>query len=279
MERVEGIILIKPTDVIENIKGLHDNCKVKIDEEIGYFKSSPSMDNAYLEVFTSYLALGLGINSVKYDFAYKNKIGVFSKDFNPKQGKTISLSAILNKYNEEVLHDDNHNLSNLPTIKEALDYYYKDIDTNNIMASLVDTYIFQALVGNIDVLNDNLLIFADTKELAPNFDYSATNMISYDFNIGEFGLGTIQNLNKNSNYNPKEDLNNFFKNAPLKYQERFINLLAKIDENFLEETALNISLDTNFKNGNSYQENITTYLLDNVTSLKNIIYSNRKSAT
>ena len=184
--------------MIENVKGLHDNCKVKVGKECGYFKSSPSMDNAYLEVFTSYLALGLGINSVKYNFAYKNKIGVFSKDFNPDQLKTISLFNILNKYNEEILHDNYYNLSNLPVIKKALDYYYNEVDANNIMKSLVDTYIFQAIVGNIDVLNDNLLIFADTKELAPNFDYSAANMINYDFNIGEFGLGTIQNINKKS---------------------------------------------------------------------------------
>lgn len=269
MNRENGFIKLENITDYDNIEGIHDNKRFTLDDKVYYYKSLTSKESAYYEVFTSYLANDLGINTVIYDLAVFDKLGVISEDFNTDNKSTITVSDILKEYNID------SNSLDLESINDTLLLHYKDESIRNrIMSSIVDTYILQAITGNIDVALDNLVIIeGETPTLAPNFDYSAVCMIDYAANIGEFRLNS-----SSDSINPKEDIINFLTTSNDYYKDRFNNLLSRVDDEFVDNIFASVSLNTNQIVDHTLMSNYKDYILGNIKELKQC-FDNKKSAS
>ncbi len=151
-----------------------------------YFKEG-ELEYCYRSLIGSEIAKYLGIPTLEFSLAtYKGKYGVVSPTYNPENKKEVNLSVILKKYYSEVISKNKEEFSeekifelenNLETIWWAIEYYYKDRKngkeiTANLMKQVIDYYILQIIIGEIDLHSNNICIL-DSEEptLAKYFDY------------------------------------------------------------------------------------------------------------
>ena len=147
------------------------SCWFLIDDNEHFFKRSIYHPlEPYYEVFTSRVIEAIGISTVKYHLAkFKGQIGVISLNYNTNHEKEITIAEVLKIFLNGVACKDKSyphslgELNNLDMMWEAIDYYYRNRDNHdeiakNLMASIVDAFLLQFLVGNIDLNLFNISI-------------------------------------------------------------------------------------------------------------------------
>lgn len=164
-----------------------------------YFFKKGDLDYCYKSLIGSEIAKCLGLPTLEFSFAaYNGDYGVVSPTYNPENKKEVNLSVILEKYYDEVISKNKEGFSNeqflestlnLETTWWAIEYYYKDKKnvkeiTAHLMQQIVDYYILQIIIGEIDLHSKNICIL-DSEEptLAKYYDYDASFEISFSSRI------------------------------------------------------------------------------------------------
>ena len=200
-----------------------------------YYKADKGFEYAYNELIAQKIAERLGVSCCKYYPAnYKNTNGVVTKIFDTKH--YIPMIDILEKYySDSSKNYDNEN--NLEDIWYAFDMMFDEDTTAKLMDELVNIFLFDILIGNIDRHNENIGIIVDDKgvRFAPLFDNES--MLDYEaITDGEYCLGIEKGDSFGYNLDPQENLvYKFLKLSDTIYTERLIGMLPVISEKSLKQ--------------------------------------------
>lgn len=200
-----------------------------------YYKADKDFEYAYNELIAKKIADRLGIPCCEYYPAnYKKNQGVVTKMFDTKN--YIPMIDILEKYySASSKSQDNEN--NLEDIWYAFDQMFDEETTARLMDELVNIFLFDVLIGNIDRHNENIGIIVDEKgaRFAPLFDNEG--MLDYEaINDGEYCLGIEKGDAFGYNLDPQENLiYKFLKVSDTIYTERLAQMLPVISEKSLKE--------------------------------------------
>lgn len=195
-----------------------------------YYKANKGFEYAYNELLAKKIADRLGIPCCEYYSAnYKKTQGVVTKKFDAKN--YIPMVDILEKYysNSSKSYDNENNLED---IWYAFDKMFDEDTTAKLMDELVNTFLFDILIGNIDRHNENIGIIVDEKgaRFAPLFDNES--MLDYEaITDGEYCLGIEKGDPFGYNLDPQENLvYKFLKESDTLYTERLIEMLPVISD-------------------------------------------------
>ena len=160
---------------MENVTYFRNNKKIfsfLYDGKKYFFKEAKLVEQIYNELIAALIAKQYGINCVLYDLAVSyGQVGVISESFLEEKDEYLSMEVILRNYFRES-KVNNHN--NLEDIWLALDYYFDHDDkiVDRIMEQVLDTFLFDVLIGNIDRHGENMGVIKRKNQyfLAPLFD-------------------------------------------------------------------------------------------------------------
>ena len=160
---------------MENVTYFRNNKKIfsfLYDGKKYFFKEAKHVEQIYNELIAALIAKQYGINCALYDLAVSyGQVGVISESFLEEKDEYLSMEAILKNYFKES-KVNNHN--NLEDIWLALDYYFAHDDkiVDRIMEQVLDTFLFDVLIGNIDRHGENMGVIKRKNQyfLAPLFD-------------------------------------------------------------------------------------------------------------
>jgi len=161
--------------------------------KIYFYKTIDRVENIYNELIASELAKDYKINSLDYDIAtYNEHIGVISENFITNNIKYIPMEHILiSVYGDEFIDSKN----NLEDIWVALDVYYKNSNiTKILMDKIINIFIFDILIGNIDrhSLNYGIITKDEFIDIAPVFD-NEKMLDESSIYYGDYSLGVDKN--------------------------------------------------------------------------------------
>lgn len=222
MKRINGYIDINFYNMIKIVDKDRKQFFLEYRGKKYFFKSGSLLEN-YTELFCSIIAKKVNISTVNYDLAfYDGNYGVVSEDYNPENLKVIPIQDILFKYYDEVIVPNYkdfplevfvENAFNLEDVWESINYYYKNfLITENLMKSIIESFILQIIIGNKDMHMRNISIFdTDNPMLTPNYDYGASETVNLKDNQHFYNL-QVQPLNFNE------------KNSAVLTFEKFLNL-------------------------------------------------------
>lgn len=195
--------------------------KIVKDKEEYYFKISRK-EEIYKTLLASEIAKSMKIKTQSFKpVRIDGKLGLLSKTYNPLKKKEIKLKEILSIYYDEVIvmHENDYEneyflelTNNLETIWWALEYYYtrrenKNSIVSSLMQELIDYFILQIVVGDIDLHFENITIL-DGQEptLANYYDYDMSYEIDYSNDIeGMFLLEPFPSTNTKKSENAIKD--------------------------------------------------------------------------
>ena len=146
-----------------------DKFSFMLDGKKYYYKKILDKKIVYNELIAYEISKDYGIPCVDYDLASFNGLyGVFSEDF-IGDSKFISMKGILSEYYDDLKIESN----NLTDIISALEFRYKNpIIVGKLMNDIVNIFIFDVLIANVDRHYDNYGILEDKTgiRIAPIFD-------------------------------------------------------------------------------------------------------------
>lgn len=157
--------------------------------ELYFYKVIRELENIYNELIASELALKYKLDCLDYDIAiYDETIGVISKNFIQQNKRYIPMEEILKR----VYKIDNvAQKNNLEDIWYAIDLYYQDFNiTKRLMDKIVNIFIFDILIGNVDrhLFNFGIIECDNFVDIAPIFDnekmLSESSIYYGDYSIG-----------------------------------------------------------------------------------------------
>lgn len=157
--------------------------------EIYFYKVIREPENIYNELIASELALDYKIDCLTYDIAtYDETLGVISKNFVKPNKQYIPMEEILKIIYKNDSVDPKNNLED---IWYAIDTYYKDLNlTEKLMDKIINIFIFDILIGNIDrhLLNYGVIEGDNLIDIAPIFDnekmLNESSIYYGDYSIG-----------------------------------------------------------------------------------------------
>lgn len=193
-------------------------------KELYYLKKCNKVKNIYNELIAEEIAHDYGIQVAETDlFEYDNDFGTISKSIYPSSDKILPLSNFI---------DDKCN--NLEDIWLKFDNLFDKDVTARLMDKLVDVFLFDVLIGNIDRHADNisLIKYENEIDLLPLYDNE--NMLSSDsIKCGFYTLGVdSKDFNSNAEHNILEK---FFSYSDNIYLEKLKSKLWIIEEDNFEK--------------------------------------------
>lgn len=213
-----------------------------------YFYKSIGKIGAYKELISEELAKDYGLDCVCYDLAkYDNEYGALSEDFIKNKNYINFIEILYSEYGEEYLNRDQVNLYN---IWNALSKKYKDEKlVFKLMNQIVDIFIFDFLIENLDRHDGNIGILEDENSIniAPIFD-NEKMLIDY----GNFE--SILKVDSSEVYNWKESFKKFISTSSSEYVNKILEKLWIIDDDNIKnaiervEKRVESKIDDNFKN-------------------------------
>ena len=216
---------LESDDNYKVIKAFNNGKSIIMYDDKKYFlKMSSSLNRIYNELIAQEIAMDYGIENAEYDlFYYNGNFGAMSLDIN-------KCSCITHSFSEYINMEDN----NLEEIWNIFNTLFDSNTTIRLMDKIVDVFLFDVLIGNIDRHNDNLVLMKTNGEysLGPLFDNE--NMLSSEaINLGYYTLGV--------------DSNDYNSNCSHNILDKFINISDNI---YLErlKSKLWIISSTNFEN-------------------------------
>lgn len=246
LQRINGVLELEDYTIIKECHPMDDgiNCLnwFQMNGKNYLFKCG-TLEEAYREVFWSYVLSHLKINAVRYDLAKQNGLyGVITEDVNPKRTKIQPLKSILLEYRQKVLYqkDARKYYYSLEELKQVYRYTYQnnygDTEIEELIKATLQKFIIQILFGDSDMNYKNTtIITAQELKLFPYYDF------------GRFGRVKL-NRNKDINFCftykqpqselPINTLKDFFRFASQEEKEIFIkwmNLVLEINTNAVIE--------------------------------------------
>lgn len=237
---------------------------ININNNKYYFKKSKSIRTVYNELIAEELAKDYGIENVKYDLASLDGfIGVISEDF-IKDRSFIYIGSLLAKFHKNEFIPQYNNLKDL---QECIMKKYGD---KSLFDSILDMFIFDMLIGNVDRHTDNYGLFVDNNiSLATIFDneYMLDPRSVYD---GTYSIGIDRD-----DYYKKDDIT-FKALSEYDLYDRLVNKIEIINESNMKrvldrvESKINSKIDSDIKkeilsrmsdNNNRIKKNIKLYSL------------------
>lgn len=231
-----------------------------------YYKRVKYLKNCYNELIAEKIANRLGIPCCKYYLAsYNGDIGVMSEMFDHKNYLTME------KYlKHHYQYDDVDERNTLTDIWNAFEVDFKREDVERLMDDLVNIFMFDAIIGNIDRHNENygLIIENNIPKFAPLFDNEnmLTDASIYD---GDYSLG-IDSLEFKKDdvyrYLRKNLLYKFLDISDQLYKDRLKSFSKVISEESLKE------IFTELENDNIHiEESIKKDILNRFSNNRNMI--------
>ena len=184
------------------------------DQKKYFLKKSSGLNRIYNELIAQELAKDYGIDNAEYDlFYYNGNFGTMSLDIN-KPG------TILHPMNEYINIRDN----NLESIWNTFSMLFDTTTVIKLMDKIVDVFLFDVLIGNIDRHNDNLALIESINGYSFGTLFDNENMLSSEsIYLGYYTLGVDSNdYNSNCNYNI---LDKFINVSDSIYLDRLISKL------------------------------------------------------
>lgn len=164
-------------------------------ENIEYYFKVATTEEIAKTLLASEIAAWMGIKTQKFKATIINeKQGLLSPNYNPNHKKEIKLVEVLAKFYEEIILENENDFQdeyfiektqNLETIWWALEHYYqkhknKSLIVKSLMSELVDFFMLQITIGDIDLHFENISILDGEKpSLANYFDYDKCYEASY----------------------------------------------------------------------------------------------------
>lgn len=217
-----------------------------------YFYKNHGKNNAYKELIAEELAKDYGLNCVHYDLAvYDTKhgevSGAVSEDFIKDKNYINFIEILYGEYGKEYKNSDTVNLYD---IWNALSKKYKDEKlVSKLMNQVVDIFIFDFLIGNLDRHDGNVGILEDERNIniGPVFDNELMLVDHIDFN-------NVLKVDSDKVYNWKDSFAKFISTSSSEYVDKILEKLWIIDDNNVRsaiervENRIDSKIDDNLKN-------------------------------
>lgn len=207
------------------VKPFHkDKAIIIYDKELYYLKMCNKVRNIYNELIAEEIAHDYGIDVAIVDlFEYNDDLGIMSKSIYPLSKNIVHLSEYIE-----------NSCNNLEDIWYKFDELFDNKTTLRLMDKLVDIFLFDVLIGNVDRHADNLSLIID--ENGVNFLplYDNENMLASDsINCGFYTLGVdYKDFNSNAEYNILEK---FLSYSDYMYLDKLQSKLWIIEEDNFEK--------------------------------------------
>lgn len=224
-----------------------------------FFKKCKSIEEEYNELIAEEIALQLGIPCAHYDLAsYNDFIGTISENFIESEDKYTTMEQILKQaFGEKGIEKYN----NLEDIWIALSHIYKNSETVRVlMSELINIFIFDILIGNIDRHIENTGIVENEYGIHFAKVFDNEKMLSDgSINSGIYSIGIDR-----SDYHPTIDgynynlLGKFLDYSSNVYKEYIDKKLEIISEDNIEEILNRVEERTNAKIQPNIREGIKT---------------------
>ncbi len=252
MERENGYLIFKYNcsykDLINN-KIINDLARHRVSfyltKEKLYFKEE---ENVYHELIGSKIANYLKIKTVNYDLASiitsdKNMKGVVSSSFLDENYHIVSFASIISDYSKKYNKELQANDMNLEFIWHALeDRYQKHPNSNiivsNIINQLIDYFLLDLLIGNIDngKYNYELMENDTDAKCTPYYDFERT----FIFKHTRFTIGP------NDNNDIYSVIEKFLLEYSPNYINRFLDMYSKLTPLQLEKIFEEVEKDIDY---------------------------------
>ncbi len=215
-----------------------------------WFKAFGDEDLVYNELIAEELAKDFGILCAHYDIAkYKGNIGVVSEDIFENKYEELFISDILEEcYNTKSTSSKN----NLEDIWNAFEYRYNDKKiVNMLMNNLVNVFMFDILIGNMDRHTSNYAIIEEDGIPKIKIFDNELMLSEVCIMLGGYSIGIddSDNFFLSSEYNPSEEnyLHKFLRVSDSPYKEMLNEKLWIISDENLDNVLLRIENRTNKK--------------------------------
>lgn len=213
--------------------------------DIGYiYKNSKFDTSIYNELVAEELAKDFDIPCAQYDLAiFDDEVGVISKYFIEKNQTSYSMEILTRQAIKAGYINFNGSeikLNNLEDIWNILEFKYKENEiVQKLMNQLVDIFLFDVLIANIDRHNENLIIVEDKDDIKFSKLFDNEGMLADNtIKNGEYFLGVDREDMYSEIDGDKNIFYKFLKTSDKMYEEKFRDKLWIIsDENI--ESVLN----------------------------------------
>ena len=179
MRDINGFINLDETS-ITNIKFVksYNLISFTYKEKNYFYKSCKRINEPYYELIAEELAKEYDIPSVNYDLAtYIESIGVISENFIKDKTSFYTIEELLKIYYK----DDIKGRNNLDDIIKMIKERYKNENiSNTLINQLINIFIFDVLIANIDRHDQNIAIVEEDDHITFNKLWDHGNMLSSD---------------------------------------------------------------------------------------------------
>ena len=232
-----------------------------------YFKTNNERNlyNYYAELLAEELAKDFGIPCALYDLAkVGNHFGVISKDIKIEGATYVDLEDIIENYHEDLW--DNFSLIN---IWNDLNRYYKDRDdrekiVSKLISKIVDKFIFDVLICQLDSSNMMIMECDGKVSLAPIFD---NELMQYEGKEFAFYFGVDEKIVPVDNYPALTAFNRFLNISSREYINRVVDKMWVISDVNLAKKFEIIERRTNYP----VPEEIKFAFLNRFTNYRNML--------
>ena len=232
-----------------------------------YFKTNDdrTLYNYYAELLAEELAKDFGIPCALYDLAkVGNHYGVISKDIKKENATYIDLEDIIGSY-----HDDLWDNFSLMNIWNDLNTYYKDRDdrekiVSKLISKIVDKFIFDVLICQLDSSNMKIMESDGNVSLAPIFD---NEFMQYESREFAFYFGVDEKIVPVDKYPALSAFDRFLSISSKQYVDRVVDKMWVISDAKLVKKLENIERKTDYP----IPEYIKTTFLNRFTNYRNML--------
>lgn len=244
MERLGGYKIVDDYKFVSEPKaGTH--CKAIIsDGNIRYIFKEGNELQSYHELFYSRILKILELPTVEYDLAVRYKtFGVISPYFEHDEKENYSFSEILGSYTNET---DNKNIYSYEEIKPILAWYFQIKGwkyTDRINEGLLNQFIIQILLGNMDLNASNMELYVENEEVKwfPFYDFDSCGRanlkdrlysykLRYAHTISDEVIPTSRTLKTFLKYSDRENIEKFKNYLECMKKINTTSILEKIKE-------------------------------------------------
>lgn len=250
-----------------------DHFWIEYNDKKYYFKKTKISEN-YNELIAEELAKDFKIPCAHYDLAiYNDSTGVISENILNEFDKYISIENILKEYFKDLEVVDKRN--NLEDIWNAIDYKYNDpVLTKRLMDQLVNIFMFDSLIGNIDRHVDNYGIIENDLgvNFAPLFDNE--KMLSSSIYDGGYSLGIDKDdyFFNEIDFEPDRNfLKKFFFVSSSEYIDYYKSKLHIISEENIDKVLKRVEIRTNSEITETLKKQIKDKFNKNRNMINNVL--------
>lgn len=271
-----GYILLEKLKIekAEYLKGLSGNFSFFYNNKKYFFKKCKNIHEVYNELIAEEIANEFGIPCAHYDLAsYYGFIGTVSENFINRKDNYITIEEILKK----VFKKENvSKYNNLEDIEISLIYLYKDqLIVNQLMNELINIFIFDILIANLDrhVSNNGIIENENGIHFGKVFD-NEKMLSDASINMGIYSLGISRNdyhpfildYNEDDNFIKK-----FLYQSSKEYKKLLEDKLEIISDENIEKILVKVEQKINSPIQPNIREKIKLKFSQNLSMIEQIL--------